>query len=189
MSRNSDWNLENPEGCCSGQLFAVVVMGGAATPKGVFAALTTHAKSLSSELWPVVDRQNASSALCRLRAGTRVSRGREIIPVVNSHRCCRRGHAPHLCSWPKPPQWAPAEAVERHHRDPSTRARNGAEGDAELERRAAGDAIATIHLLPACRRQEGATEGHMTHGEWRAFVQAVAATREHRVHAQAVEAG
>eukprot|EP00962_Isochrysis_galbana_P019275 scaffold5611_cov132-Isochrysis_galbana.AAC.7 len=44
MSRNSDWNLENPEGCCSGQLFAVVVMGGAATPKGVFAALTTHAK-------------------------------------------------------------------------------------------------------------------------------------------------
>eukprot|EP00962_Isochrysis_galbana_P021491 scaffold6339_cov112-Isochrysis_galbana.AAC.8 len=31
-SRNSDWNLENPEGCCSGQLFAVVVMGGAATP-------------------------------------------------------------------------------------------------------------------------------------------------------------
>eukprot|EP00962_Isochrysis_galbana_P001077 scaffold276_cov116-Isochrysis_galbana.AAC.13 len=48
MSRNSDWNLENPEGCCSGQHFAVVVMGGAATPKGVFAALTTHAKSLSS---------------------------------------------------------------------------------------------------------------------------------------------
>jgi len=27
MSRNSDWNSENPEGCCSGQLFAVVVMG------------------------------------------------------------------------------------------------------------------------------------------------------------------
>eukprot|EP00962_Isochrysis_galbana_P015981 scaffold4566_cov118-Isochrysis_galbana.AAC.5 len=51
MSRNSDWNLENPEGCCSGQLFAVVVMGGAATPKGVFAALTTHAKSRSSGQW------------------------------------------------------------------------------------------------------------------------------------------
>eukprot|EP00962_Isochrysis_galbana_P037338 scaffold13013_cov128-Isochrysis_galbana.AAC.3 len=51
MSRNSDWNLENPEGYCSGQLFAVVVMGGAATPKGVFAALTTHAKSLSSGQW------------------------------------------------------------------------------------------------------------------------------------------
>eukprot|EP00962_Isochrysis_galbana_P015923 scaffold4549_cov136-Isochrysis_galbana.AAC.8 len=38
----------DPGGCCSGQLFAVVVMGGAATPKGVFAALTTHAKSRSS---------------------------------------------------------------------------------------------------------------------------------------------
>eukprot|EP00962_Isochrysis_galbana_P015930 scaffold4550_cov128-Isochrysis_galbana.AAC.6 len=38
----------DPGGCCSGQLFAVVVMGGATTPKGVFAALTTHAKSRSS---------------------------------------------------------------------------------------------------------------------------------------------
>eukprot|EP00962_Isochrysis_galbana_P024780 scaffold7609_cov112-Isochrysis_galbana.AAC.7 len=38
----------DPGGCCSGQLFAVVVMGGAATPKGVFAALTTHAMSRSS---------------------------------------------------------------------------------------------------------------------------------------------
>eukprot|EP00962_Isochrysis_galbana_P000855 scaffold249_cov132-Isochrysis_galbana.AAC.9 len=45
-------NLKNPEGCCSGQPFAVVVMGGAATPKeGVFAALTTHAKSRSSGQW------------------------------------------------------------------------------------------------------------------------------------------
>eukprot|EP00962_Isochrysis_galbana_P055470 scaffold27248_cov133-Isochrysis_galbana.AAC.6 len=38
----------NPEGCCSGQLFAVVVMGGAATPKGVFAALTPRAGALAS---------------------------------------------------------------------------------------------------------------------------------------------
>eukprot|EP00962_Isochrysis_galbana_P023299 scaffold7011_cov112-Isochrysis_galbana.AAC.29 len=82
-------------------------MGGAATPKGVFAALTTHARSW--RIWPV-DRQNASSALCRLRASNRVARGRKIIPVVSSHRCCRRGHAQHLCPWPKPPQWAPAEA-------------------------------------------------------------------------------
>eukprot|EP00962_Isochrysis_galbana_P049322 scaffold20836_cov106-Isochrysis_galbana.AAC.3 len=109
MSRNSDWNLENPEGRCSGQISAVVVMGGAATPKGVFAALTTHAKSQEPELW-LVDRQSASSALCRLRASTRVSRGREIIAVVSSRQCCRRGHAQHLCPWPKPPQWAPAEA-------------------------------------------------------------------------------
>eukprot|EP00962_Isochrysis_galbana_P009954 scaffold2753_cov115-Isochrysis_galbana.AAC.12 len=36
----------NPEGCCSGQLFAVVVMGGAATPKGVFAALTPRAGAM-----------------------------------------------------------------------------------------------------------------------------------------------
>eukprot|EP00962_Isochrysis_galbana_P054471 scaffold26033_cov104-Isochrysis_galbana.AAC.3 len=33
----------NPEGCCSGQLFAVVVREGAATPEGVFAALTSRA--------------------------------------------------------------------------------------------------------------------------------------------------
>eukprot|EP00962_Isochrysis_galbana_P004925 scaffold1354_cov111-Isochrysis_galbana.AAC.11 len=45
-----DWSVgrSDPGGCCSGQLFAVVVMGGAATPKGVFAALTTHAMSRSS---------------------------------------------------------------------------------------------------------------------------------------------
>eukprot|EP00962_Isochrysis_galbana_P034498 scaffold11693_cov115-Isochrysis_galbana.AAC.2 len=61
-------------------------------------------------LWLLVDRQSASSALYRLRASTRVSRGREIIPVVSPRQCCRRGHAQHLCPWPKPSQWAPAEA-------------------------------------------------------------------------------
>eukprot|EP00962_Isochrysis_galbana_P044116 scaffold17001_cov84-Isochrysis_galbana.AAC.2 len=63
------------------------------------------------ELWPV-DRHSASSALCRLRASNGVARGRIFIPVVSSRRCCRRGHAQHLCPWPKPPQWAPAEAGE-----------------------------------------------------------------------------
>eukprot|EP00962_Isochrysis_galbana_P036108 scaffold12417_cov131-Isochrysis_galbana.AAC.14 len=35
--------VDNPEGCCSGQLFAAVVREGAATPEGVFAALTSRA--------------------------------------------------------------------------------------------------------------------------------------------------
>eukprot|EP00962_Isochrysis_galbana_P015295 scaffold4394_cov113-Isochrysis_galbana.AAC.1 len=109
MSRNSDWNLEKPEGCCSGQLFAVVVMGGAATCKGVFAALTPRAGALVSGQ-ATGRAQSASSALCRLRASTRVSRGRVIIPVVSSRRCCQRGHAQHHCQWSKPPRWAPAEA-------------------------------------------------------------------------------
>eukprot|EP00962_Isochrysis_galbana_P051641 scaffold23123_cov121-Isochrysis_galbana.AAC.1 len=50
-----------------------------------------------------VERHSASSALCRLRASNRVARGRIFIPVVSSHRCCLRGHAQHLCQWPKPP--------------------------------------------------------------------------------------
>jgi len=43
MSRKFWGNLENPGGYCSGQLFAVVVWVGAATPEGVFAALATRA--------------------------------------------------------------------------------------------------------------------------------------------------
>jgi len=46
----------------------------------------------------------------------------------NSARAWRVTMAQHLCLWPKPPQWAPAEApkLERRHRDrdPSTRARS-----------------------------------------------------------------
>eukprot|EP00962_Isochrysis_galbana_P034274 scaffold11573_cov114-Isochrysis_galbana.AAC.2 len=102
--------MEKTADATSGQLFAVVVMGGAATPKGVFAALTTHAKSRSSG-----QRTGRTPAVRCAGSGRapRVSRGRKIIPVVNSHRCCRRGHAQHLCPWPKPPQWAPAEKLER----------------------------------------------------------------------------
>eukprot|EP00962_Isochrysis_galbana_P013992 scaffold3978_cov112-Isochrysis_galbana.AAC.1 len=74
--------------------------------------LLTHNPCQEPELWPV-DRHSASSALlCRLRASNRVARGRIFLPVVSSRRCCRRGHAQHLCPWPKPPQWAPAEAGE-----------------------------------------------------------------------------
>eukprot|EP00962_Isochrysis_galbana_P027085 scaffold8475_cov124-Isochrysis_galbana.AAC.6 len=45
------WKGEDgdPGGCCSGQLFAVVVMGGAATPKGVFCC--THNPCHEPELW------------------------------------------------------------------------------------------------------------------------------------------
>eukprot|EP00962_Isochrysis_galbana_P011477 scaffold3219_cov105-Isochrysis_galbana.AAC.7 len=48
QSQRAGYWCGQSEGCCSGQPFAVVVTGGAATPKGVFAALTTHAKSRSS---------------------------------------------------------------------------------------------------------------------------------------------
>eukprot|EP00962_Isochrysis_galbana_P005473 scaffold1487_cov116-Isochrysis_galbana.AAC.12 len=108
MSRNSDWNLENPEGCCSGQLFAVVVMGGAATPKGVFAALTPRAGALASG--QATGRAQAVRCAGSGRAPGYVSRGRVIIPIVSSRRCCQRGHAQHHCQWSKPPRWAPAEA-------------------------------------------------------------------------------
>eukprot|EP00962_Isochrysis_galbana_P023030 scaffold6910_cov136-Isochrysis_galbana.AAC.3 len=58
-----------------------------------------------------LDRQRRQQcAVHWLRAGNRVARGRKIISVVSSHWCCLRGHAQHLCPWPKPPQWAPAEA-------------------------------------------------------------------------------
>eukprot|EP00962_Isochrysis_galbana_P044434 scaffold17249_cov126-Isochrysis_galbana.AAC.1 len=85
-------------------------MGGAATPKGVFAALTTHAMSRSSGSRQAENASSAQCAVHRLRASNRVARGRKIISVVSSHWCCLRGHAQHLCPWPKPPQWAPAEA-------------------------------------------------------------------------------
>eukprot|EP00962_Isochrysis_galbana_P005457 scaffold1485_cov124-Isochrysis_galbana.AAC.1 len=78
-------------------------------PCGSITAVTDQGHQLDMEAEAAV-----RCALCRLRASTstRVSRGREIIPVVSSRRCCRRGHAQHLCPWPKPPQWAPAEAGE-----------------------------------------------------------------------------
>eukprot|EP00962_Isochrysis_galbana_P055491 scaffold27266_cov159-Isochrysis_galbana.AAC.1 len=47
-----DWSVgrSDPGGCCSGQLFAVVVMGGAATPKGVFCC-THNPCHEPDELW------------------------------------------------------------------------------------------------------------------------------------------
>eukprot|EP00962_Isochrysis_galbana_P011795 scaffold3334_cov139-Isochrysis_galbana.AAC.2 len=84
-------------------------MGGAATPKGDFAALTPRAGALASGQ----ATGRAPAVRCAgsgLRASTRVSRGRVIIPVVSSRRCCQRGHAQHHCQWSEPPRWAPAEA-------------------------------------------------------------------------------
>eukprot|EP00962_Isochrysis_galbana_P045188 scaffold17717_cov112-Isochrysis_galbana.AAC.3 len=54
----------------------------------------------------------ASSAQCRARASTWLSRGRAIIPALSSLRCCQRGLAWHLCPRPNPPRWAPAGAGE-----------------------------------------------------------------------------
>eukprot|EP00962_Isochrysis_galbana_P035472 scaffold12170_cov180-Isochrysis_galbana.AAC.2 len=84
MSRKSDWNLENPEGCCSGQLFAVVVNGGCCD--SLRGLCCTHNPCQEPELW-LLDRQSASSALCRLRASNRAASGRKIMPVVSSVRC------------------------------------------------------------------------------------------------------
>eukprot|EP00962_Isochrysis_galbana_P004760 scaffold1309_cov117-Isochrysis_galbana.AAC.6 len=58
-----------------------------------------------------VDRHSAPAVRCAGSGrATGLARGRIFIPVMSSHRCCLREHAQHLCPWPRPPQWAPAEA-------------------------------------------------------------------------------
>eukprot|EP00962_Isochrysis_galbana_P015740 scaffold4502_cov119-Isochrysis_galbana.AAC.13 len=60
----------NPEGYCSGQLFAVVVMGGAATPKGVFAALTPIAGALAERQQCAVQAPGEHQGIARARNHT-----------------------------------------------------------------------------------------------------------------------
>eukprot|EP00962_Isochrysis_galbana_P019408 scaffold5659_cov121-Isochrysis_galbana.AAC.10 len=92
----------------SGACGVAVGREGAATPEGVL--LHSHPEPRAGAL--AGGQAEASSVQCQARAGTRLSRGRAIIPGMSSRRCCRRGHAWRPCPRSDSPRWAPAEAGE-----------------------------------------------------------------------------
>eukprot|EP00962_Isochrysis_galbana_P011861 scaffold3347_cov110-Isochrysis_galbana.AAC.6 len=104
MSRNSCWNLKTPKGVVVDSL-SCGSNGGCCDCDSRRGLCCTHIPCREPELWPV-DRQSASSAMCRARASDRLSRGRNFVPVLSSPRCCLRGLAWRLSPRPNHPIFA-----------------------------------------------------------------------------------